>query len=282
MEEYVTEETCRGEMESVAAHGQLSPVIARRVASNADFDFEIVSGARRLFVARHLNSPLRVDVRSLSDKECIAVYDVENRLRKDVSPYERGRSFVSWLAAGHFSSQDDLAAYLKISASQVSRLIKLAKLPAVIVSAFEHPTDICENWGLRIFKLWQDPLQRDRLIARARRLSSLKDKGTALSVLEKLTSNIPNTAKPRFRDRDEVVTCKKGKALFRIKHHRNEIVFVFRKDLITDAALRAITESALLALQDPPGVAPSDGRAHGMSDANGPAERATPAVFANA
>lgn len=81
--------------------------------------------ARLLFVARHLNAQLLVGKRPMSDLEAIVAIDIENPQRVDVSPYERGLSFAQWLRAGYFNSQDDIARALQISASQVSRLLRL-------------------------------------------------------------------------------------------------------------------------------------------------------------
>ena len=72
-----------------------------------------------------------MEVRELTDQEAIIALDIENRQRKELSPYERGRSYYLWLHHGLFSSQEALARTLNISASQVSRLISLAQLPPV-------------------------------------------------------------------------------------------------------------------------------------------------------
>src|SRR5262245_11295499 len=63
LEEYLTEESCKSEIDSVAAHGQLVPVLGRPLRADPDHDVEIVCGARRLFVARHLGVPVRVELR---------------------------------------------------------------------------------------------------------------------------------------------------------------------------------------------------------------------------
>jgi ParB family chromosome partitioning protein len=250
MEEYVTEATCRSEIESVAANGQLLPVIARSIATDPNYDFEIISGSRRLFVARHLNIRIRLEVRDLTDKECIVVFDHDNRLRKDISPYERGRSFVAWLAAGHFASQDDIAACLKISPSQVSRLMKLAKLPAVIVSAFARPTEICEGWGPALLDLWQNRAERHRLIARARRIGQLQQRPSAGEVFERLVAPGALRGARGAPSRDDVVLGSNGQALFRIKHHRDAIAVVIKKHYVTDSVLKQITEALSKTLQN--------------------------------
>src|SRR5689334_1689624 len=101
-DECLTEESCKTEIESFEKHGQLVPVLGRRIRDNSNYDIELIYGARRLFVACYLNQPLRVDVRTISDRDGIIAMDLENRLRKDISAYERGASYARWLRDGHF------------------------------------------------------------------------------------------------------------------------------------------------------------------------------------
>ena len=115
LEDYVCEETCRGEIESTARHGQLIPALGRKIHGDPNYDIELIYGARRLFVARHLNKPLLVELRPLSDREAIVAMEIENRHRKDLSSYERGTSYARMLRTKQFKSQDDLARTLKVS-----------------------------------------------------------------------------------------------------------------------------------------------------------------------
>src|SRR5207253_10688731 len=128
--QYLTEESCQAEIASFLSRGQLVPTLGRRLRANPDYDVELLYGARRLFVARHLNKELIVELCDLQDRDAIVAMEIENRQRVDISPYERGLSYARWLNQGHFSSQEDLARELNVSTSQVSRLLKLARLPA--------------------------------------------------------------------------------------------------------------------------------------------------------
>jgi ParB family transcriptional regulator, chromosome partitioning protein len=93
LEAFVTEQSCKLEIESFAKHGQLIPVLARPLPANNAHKFELIYGARRLFVARHLNAPLLLEVREMSDRQALIAMDLENRQRMDLSPYERGLSY---------------------------------------------------------------------------------------------------------------------------------------------------------------------------------------------
>ena len=153
---YLTEESCKKEIESLSRQGQLIPALGRPLRGDPQCDVEIIYGSRRLFVARLLNQNLKVDLRELSDREAIVAMDIENRHRTDISPYERGLSYLRWLGGKQFQSQEEIAHTLKISTAQVSRLVKLARLPAVIVAAFENPIHIRESWGLELVDAWED------------------------------------------------------------------------------------------------------------------------------
>jgi ParB/RepB/Spo0J family partition protein len=157
LEAHISERTCRDEIESVSRHGQVVPALGRVLRDEPGYDAELICGARRLFVAKLLNQPLTVELRTLSDREALIAMDAENRLRSSISPYERALSYSQWLRSGHFDSQNDIARALNISASQVSRVLKLAQLPAIVVQAFDNPTEIMEDWGLTLLARLKDP-----------------------------------------------------------------------------------------------------------------------------
>jgi ParB family chromosome partitioning protein len=216
LEGEITEESCKAEIASVLEHGQMIPVLGRRLHGNPDYQVEIIYGARRLFIARHLNRDLIVDLRELSDRDAIIAMDMENRLRKDISPYERGLSYTQWLRSGHFKSQDEIARALNVSTSQVSRLLRVSRLPAVIVSAFRSPTDICENWGLELMDALDDPDRRDSTIRAARALGRHSPRLLGREVFRQMCS-YPETDKsrPKAGTHDKVIIGGDGSPLFR-------------------------------------------------------------------
>ena len=224
---HVNEETCKAEIESFTKHGQLVPALGRAVRGDPDHEIELIYGARRLFVARHVNKPLLVDVREISDREAIVAMDIENRQRTDVSPYERGMSYARWLRSGHFGSQDDIARALKISSSQVSRLLRLARLPSVILNAFSSPLEICEAWGLDIIDALDDPQRRERTIQAARAMAASDSRPPEREVYRQLMVAAVQGRKRRAATaRDEVVKDDDGTLLFRVRNRSNNLVLV--------------------------------------------------------
>ena len=240
LEEYLTEESCKDEIESVTAQGQLVPALGRPLRGDSDHDVEIVCGARRLFVARHLGIRLQVELRDMSEREAMVAMDAENRLRKDISPYERGLSYVSLLRAKYFKSQDEMAQAFSVSASQVSRLLKLAELPSVVVSAFASPLDIREGWGLDLHKGWHDANTRPILAQRARALAARTPRLKAQEVYERLLAPAGTAARQRRKCRDNVVKGDTGAPLFRIRYQRNTVALILPNSLVGATSLEMI------------------------------------------
>jgi ParB family transcriptional regulator, chromosome partitioning protein len=239
LQDYITEHTCKVEIESVQKHGQLIPVIGRPVRGDPDCDFELLYGARRLFVACHVNQPLLVEVRELSDQEGLILMDIENRHRKDVSPYERGRSYARWLRAGLFRSQTEMAQALRVSNSQISRLLQVAQLPNAIVNAFNSPLEIREVWGVALMKVLEDPMQREVALDRARALNH----GAPLSAGEtyrRLLTAPGGAYRSAAKTLDEVVKDEHGSALFRIRQLTNEVAVLLPLEKLSADAMDKI------------------------------------------
>lgn len=216
-EEHVNEETCKAEIESFKKHGQIVPALGRMRRGDPDHDVELICGARRLFVARHLQVPLRVELREMSDEEALIAMDVENRQRTDISPYERAMSYARWLSRGYFGSQDEIARALKISSTQVSRLLRLAKLPSVIVNAFASPLEMREAWGLAIMDALDDPQRRQRTIQAARAIGAMNPRPLAKVVYRELLAASARGRQPKLVARVETVRDGLGAPLFRIR-----------------------------------------------------------------
>ena len=264
LEEDVTEESCRNEIASFKLHGQIVPALGRPLHGDLSHDVELIYGARRLFVARHLNRPLRVEVREMTDRDAIIAMDIENRQRTDISAYERGISYARWLRGGHFSSQEELARALKVSPSQVSRLLKIARLPTVIVAAFEHAVDICEGWGLDLIEALDDPVRRQATMQKARALERVVPRPVPREVYRQLLSASLPGRKVKLRVHDEVVKDRGGRPLFRIRQQSNCYSIVLPVDKVSERALQEIRKSISSILQEERG--PSIGFARAPSE----------------
>jgi ParB family transcriptional regulator, chromosome partitioning protein len=249
MEEYVTEESCREEIRSMQKGGQLVAAIGRRVQGDPMHEVEVICGTRRLFAARHLNAPLGIEIRGLSDRETAILLDIENRQRRDLSAYERGRSFSRWISTGCFESQEDIADALKISRSQVSRLVKVSKLPSVVVEAFGNPADICEAWGTQLHAVCKDEKKRPQIMARARSVQSHPERPPAHAVFSRLMVGA-NAPQQRLQHKHEVVIGPSGRPLFRIKHHQQAVALLIDRKSMSTSTLAKIKDAVSQILQN--------------------------------
>jgi ParB family transcriptional regulator, chromosome partitioning protein len=241
--DYVTEQSCRAEIESFARYGQLVPALGRALRDDRDCDVELIYGARRLFVAQHLNVPLNVELRELSDRQALVAMDIENRHRRDISAYERGVSYARWLRTKYFNSQDEIAHALKISTSQVSRLLKLAQLPTVIVNAFASPLEIREGWGIELSKAWQDPQLRLLVGQRARALVNQTPRPSSLEVYQKLIAPAGAGKMSRRPRRDMVVSGGNGTPLFRIRYQRATVAILLPTTALSENRVNRIRQA---------------------------------------
>ncbi len=251
LEMQVSEESCKAEIESFVKHGQLIPALGRPLSADLTHKVELIYGARRLFVARHLKVPLMVELRELADREAIIAMDIENRQRCDLSPYERGLAYARWLRSGHFRAQDDIARALRISASQVCRMLKLAQLPSVILDAFESPSVICEGWGLEIMQALEDPARRQATIRMARTIGETTPRPRAREVYRKLLSPPAEGRRIKMQVHDEVVKDTGGRPLFRIRQQTNSVAFVVPLERVAPDVLDSVRQAIADILRAP-------------------------------
>ncbi len=250
LENHVSEATCAREISSIASHGQLIPALARPLKAEANYNFELIYGARRLFIARHLNIEILLDVQQISDPEALVAMDIENRHRKDISAYERGMSYARWLRSGFFRSQEELARRVKNSPASVSRVLKLASLPSVVVDAFGDPTAIRESWGISLAEALEDPAVRLRIITRARTIRATAECSSPEEVYRTLfAASTPGAKSRRSVARDEVVRDLNGTPVFRVKYHRQSVAFVVPAQKLPALTIEAVRRTLLGILQ---------------------------------
>jgi len=269
LEEDLSLEGCHDEIHSFREHGQLIPAIGRPLRDDSRYDVELICGARRLFVARHLGVMLNVELRELSDREAIIVMDMENRQRRDLSPYERGLSFATWLRGKYFQSQEEIANALGIAPSVVSKLLKLARLPTVVVGAFQNPTEIRESWGVRLAEILEDPQRRRSAIRAARAIvakpSNLGPQDVYRRLLASAAVTAPGERKGKSLHRDRVIEGPQGDTLFRIRHQQDAIALLLPRDKVSENLLTHI-ETAVARIMAEGIVAPQRPRERELAE----------------
>lgn len=251
MSEDVCNASTRQLTESIRLHGQKQAVLGRRIPARPDtgnYEIELIYGARRLCAALELGVDLLVEVHDIDDRSALVAMDIENRVREDISPYERGMSYRRFLRSGMFATQSDLSRALGVSEAQVSRLLRFAELPAVVVSAFSSHRDIREDWAVVLAKLCHSDDHSAGILRRARLMSAMEKKGNPEDVYNGLISD-GRQILARSRVRDEIVKSKSGHPLFRIGIRARAIHLILPRVHVTNTALQRIASDVQASLE---------------------------------
>lgn len=258
--EELSEGSCKELLASMQRHGQRHPALGRRTAGKAGAEVELIYGARRLFAASRLGTKLLVDVRALDDRAAIVEMELENRLRTDITPYERGMSYRHWLNAGVFGSQSELAREIGVSEAQVSKLLRYADLPAAVVAAFESAKAIREEWAVALAKLCGDPHSRPGLLRRARDFAKCGQPQAPEVVFRRLVSDDSLRGRPSKEERgDEVVRSASGRPIYRIAIRSSTVHFILPRTALSDDLLGQLKCQLTSLLEQAP-VAPPRAR----------------------
>lgn len=117
--------------DSLRSHGLLQPLVVRRVGER----YQLVAGERRLRAAARAGwTEVPIQLVEADDRQTAELAIVENLQRKDLNALEKAASFQRYLDQ-YGSTQEELAARLKIDRSTVANLIRLLELPAAVQEA---------------------------------------------------------------------------------------------------------------------------------------------------
>lgn len=227
LQDYITRENTSELIESIRINGQRQAALARELKDDPDYDYELVYGARRRFACAELGIELRVRVTRMSDRLALAEMDAENRPRKDISDYERALDYRRWLDDGLYPNQSELGVAIGVSKSWLSRVLRLADMPAQVVNAFASPLDLRIEYGYELAKLLEDADRRKRIIAEAKRLSGKNLE--AQQVFRRLAA-VAKERQKESRGVIETISNEQGMPLFKVARDRNGLLqFRFEK-----------------------------------------------------
>jgi ParB family chromosome partitioning protein len=147
--EHLTDESCRELIDSIIAEGgQKVPAIVRRIEGDPAFEYEVVAGTRRHWAISWLRAnsypemQFVAQVATLDDEAAFRLADIENRARKDVSDLERARNYAEALKAHYGNHLTRMAERLRVSKGWLSKMLKVAAIPDVVIAAFASPADV--------------------------------------------------------------------------------------------------------------------------------------------
>ena len=181
-------ENCADLIASIRVQGkQEIPALVRQLTNDpGDFEYEVISGARRHFAVSHLRNQEKradifylIEIRDLQDEEAFRFADLENRGRQDISDYERGREYLQALTDYYGDNLTSMAKRMEVSKSLLSSYMSIAKLPQEVLDAYGDPRQIAVRHGQQLSPLLKGE-SRDLVIGRAVEISKAQTKAQEL------------------------------------------------------------------------------------------------------
>lgn len=231
-------------IQSIQRDGQLIPVLVRRLHGNPDFDIEVICGARRPFVARHLDISLQVSIRELTDRQATVAVQTDSSLRKRRSAYER---WLATLLKQGISITGRDGPVARSYPTQLTKMLKYLELPTVVIGALLSIHDIVESWAVELHKACLDERQ-GLLTARARALEKRPPRPPAELVYETLLAPTSHDAHREKRAASRVVRCAAGRPLLRFERQRKEVALRIPIALVNPRIEEAVTEPVVAVL----------------------------------
>jgi ParB family transcriptional regulator, chromosome partitioning protein len=227
--------------DSIATHGQDTPVRVRPALPGGPYSFELVEGHRRLAACLLLDAErdgftilARIDIAAGDQKNLVLKMYRENAEREDLTPFEYGRMFRSWLDAKVFGRQGELAEALGLSDATISQYLNVADLPAGVVVAFGDPRAISLRWMQELSRALK--ANETAVLEAAERIASQDPRPAPEQVLRALVDG----EKRPSASREEAVKIA-GKVAFRIARRDGRLSLKFGKQ-VDRTAQRELTE----------------------------------------
>ncbi len=158
---------------SIRKHGQQKPGMLR---ARADGRYELIEGSRRLAAVTMLaKEPYLALVGDVPDADVRELSLIENRHR-DVSPYEKAKSYARRIAQGEYKNWEQLGAAHGISDSHINRYKKAAELDDVFITILPSPSDMTLAYAEDISKLLAKDDNKGKLVKEAKNLYELRQR----------------------------------------------------------------------------------------------------------
>lgn len=167
--------------------GNLVPIKVRPIEDREGFEYELVYGHRRHRACIELGLPVLALVQKIDDKQLFLDMERENGYRVSLSAYEQGAHYLRAVESGLFRSFVGLSSEIGVSIGNISKAVKIAKLPASVVGCFPSPLCITYRMGEALSEaLERDP---DGVLRRAEELSQLEQRPTEEAILRRLVGD---------------------------------------------------------------------------------------------
>ena len=227
--------------DDIRRRGQLDPIRVRPLAGVPGHDYEIVYGHRRHAVALALDGELDggfrvlalLDASAADAREHVLKMHSENFARSDLSPYEYGQMYASWLDAGCFKTQGEIAAAVGLDQSVISTYVRIATLPDAVLAAFGDPRGIALRWARDLAAALK--AAEPRVLAAAAEIAVRPAPRDPQAVLRELVAAVAPRREARAAKSETVKV--RGKTLYTMRQRGDGLALKFGS--LVDKALAA-------------------------------------------
>jgi ParB family chromosome partitioning protein len=227
--------------------GQLDPIRVRPIASDGGVDYEIVYGHRRHAVCVALNDETEggfpilalLDASAADAREHVLRMHSENFARSDLTPYEYGQMYASWLTAKCFRNQEEIAGAVGLDQSMISTYVRIYRLPAPLLAAFGDPRLISVRWSRELATALK--LAETRVLAAAREIAAREGPRDPQAVLRELVLASQPARAGRSATKTETVKVR-GKTLYTMNQSGGRLLLKFGSLVDRELAAQARDE----------------------------------------
>lgn len=196
---------------AIQVQGLLRPILLRPIGDN---QYELVGGERRWRAHQLIHAKtIRAHVRSLTDLEAEMISMADNEGQEELSDYERGVKFASFIARGIEQSARSLARRMGVSNSTVSRCIQMTEFPEPIKEILNHSPRLL---GTKLVATFKDLAAKNPEVT-TQAVNKIKDEGITQEAAIRWANQQINPAKPVEIDRRDVLASGKRIASVELK-----------------------------------------------------------------
>ena len=231
----------------IQRRGQLDPIRVRPLSSDDGANYEIVYGHRRHAVCLALNAEIEggfpilalLDANAADAREHVLRMHSENFARSDLTPYEYGQMYASWLAAKCFKNQEEIAAAVGLDQSMISTYVRIYRLPAPVMAAFGDPRVISVRWARDLSAALK--LAESKVLAAAREIAARPGAQDPQTVLRELVQAAQAPREGRSATKTETIKVR-GKTLYTMNQSGGRLLLKFGSLVDRELAAQARDE----------------------------------------
>ncbi len=177
-----------------AAGGNIQPIKIRPIKRAGQFKYEIIFGHRRHRACLDLDLPVLATIEATDDVTLFEHMERENRLRQDLSLYEKALSYKRALDQKLYPNQTVMANALGVNRGGLNRCVVVAGIDPRIINALPSPLDL--TWRRADALLEATDGNPDIVLNKAIEIIKRRAQGDVISATQAMAELTASSEKP--------------------------------------------------------------------------------------